>query len=493
MFIQQLNKYILIFILIGALFLLSQKVDKKFIGHHDWNGVWYGDIARNLLRYKIDVTKLGSIKNCDLAIPDQFRYFTHYPPLFPVILAINIHLFGDNETSLRMAIIPFSLLLIFLTYLIGKKIFNPQIGLTAAALTIIIPIYIYFGKMSVHEPVILPLILIGVYYYLKWFLSQKRSDFIGIIVGLGLAMLVTWPAYYVPAILFLHYLLFHPKKNKWRSLTYLLLMPFILFGLHILHTKLITGSFLGGGLQQIFLSRISSTATSRLYDLSFFSFILREARFFIIYYTGALIGLVVLWSICEITNIVKQRKLSDTLGKMSVLFFLGFIYPAFFREAAFLHDYLIYYFLPFITISGAAGLYLILNRIKPSWLKLVILFLALAFVFFERNSYVEALQRSNNSEKGYQLGDFISKISQSGDLIFVGSSYYGQFYAPYVCYYSGREVHYNDLLSPEKASFYKIIIRPKAHDALDATHKIYLDKNYIRQEDENYIWYETKK
>jgi 4-amino-4-deoxy-L-arabinose transferase-like glycosyltransferase len=488
-FIRPQSKYIvLLVIIIIAGLLLGQNIDKKFIGHHDWNGVWYGDIARNLLRYNLLTTKLASIKNCDNATPENFRYFTHYPPLFPLILATGISIFGDQESSLRLVIIPFSILLVIFIYKIGNKIFNTQTGLMAAVIAIITPIYIYFGKMPVHEPVILPFILIGVYYYFCWIKSFSRADFLKICFGLGSGMLITWPAYYVPFLLLIHYLLFVKNKKHLPLVLFLQILPFALFFLHLLHTKIITGSFFGGGILQIFFSRINSSSTSNIYYFNFLSFVAKEIRYFINYYTAMLIGLGIIGMLFIGYKLIKTRKYI-TFGNIGLLFFIGFIYPFFFREAAFLHDYLIYYFLPFMAVSGAAGLYFIIGKFNSKWIKILLFAMCTILIFYERHKFVDALLKSNNSEVGWTIGEFIKNHSQTGDKIFVGSKYYGDFYSPFVCYYSRREANYADSIKENDLNNYKLFIRPKAHDALDLSSKSLLDSKFKKMENTDFIWY----
>src|SRR3990167_9954716 len=91
------ENFFVITILVLAAALLSVNLDKPFIGHHDWNGAWYSNFARNFMRYGLWQTKFGQVMNYDLISPNEFQYFTHYPPLLPIFMYISFKIFGVHE------------------------------------------------------------------------------------------------------------------------------------------------------------------------------------------------------------------------------------------------------------------------------------------------------------------------------------------------------------------------------------------------------------
>ena len=112
------HNIVIILILITAAGLLSININKKFIGIHDWNGVWYGTIAKNNLKLGLLHTKLGSVKGTGDTQLSAGSYFTHYPVLFPLILTAGYYLMGVSEASLRITVSAFSLLSVLFIYLI---------------------------------------------------------------------------------------------------------------------------------------------------------------------------------------------------------------------------------------------------------------------------------------------------------------------------------------------------------------------------------------
>ncbi|KKS42179.1 MAG: hypothetical protein UV61_C0002G0162 [Candidatus Gottesmanbacteria bacterium GW2011_GWB1_43_11] len=482
----------LILILVLAVILLTVKLDKKFMGQHDWNSTWYGNVARNHIRYGLANTKLGSISaGGPIDFNSSRLYFTHYPPLFPLLLALGFKLFGPSEVALRLVVIFFSLWTIVFIYLLAKLVLNKTVAFLASIFAVVTPLFLYYGKLPVHEPIILPFILAGIYFYLRWFKDQKSKNLILSASFLFLAELITWPAYFVPPLLTLHYWLFHPQK---KHLKLLLLLPLIMIGvfmLHLMHVKLLTGSFLGGGLVQIFLTRIQSKQTNEIYRLTFFKYLTTEIQYLKIYFTNILLVLDLGWVIHLIIRYQKRQiALSESLQMLLLIF--GSAYVVIFQEAAFLHDYLIYYLLPFIVIAAAQISEQILRRLTKNW-RLLVAALLVLLVATERLKYAKAILNSNNSEKGYKIGEFINRQTSFNDLVLVGSNFYGDFYASFIAYYGDRSVGYSEDLKLTDLDKFQWVVRPKAHDALSEKSKAILDKKFPRYENAEFVWYDLRK
>jgi hypothetical protein len=116
-----------------------------------------------------------------------------------------------------------------------------------------------------------------------------------------------------------------------------------------------------------------------------------------------------------------------------------------------------------------------------------------AFLFFlatERLEFTRTLLETNVNNRGYKLGKFINNLSKSGEKIFVGSDSFKEFQEVFIGYYADRQVDYGEKDIIDKFK-YKLIIRPKEHDALKGEIKRDLDKTFVRQENNDYIWYDT--
>ena len=188
-------------IIAGFLFLLSviligQNLDKPFWGEHDWNGVRYGNIARNYLRYGYWETKFGQIENSGEVKNKEFEYYTHYPPLLPILISFSYKLFGVSEWSTRLVPLLATSGSIVLIFLIGVQIWNMRVGILAGLLALATPMVLYFGKNPVHESGTLFFILLAFFGYLAT-LKRKKYGKIIFILGLILAEMTAWAGYFL--------------------------------------------------------------------------------------------------------------------------------------------------------------------------------------------------------------------------------------------------------------------------------------------------------
>lgn len=69
----------------------------------------------------------------------------------------------------------FSLISIYLVYLIGKKIYNHQTGLIAAWLFSLAPLFIMFTGLILTEPLAILLALLGFYYWIDYTTNKKST------------------------------------------------------------------------------------------------------------------------------------------------------------------------------------------------------------------------------------------------------------------------------------------------------------------------------
>lgn len=69
-----------------------------------------------------------------------------HPPLYFGILWIWTHLFGTSEIIVRIPSVIFGILTVWLTYLIGKKLFSEKAALVAAAILAFNPLHVYYSQ-----------------------------------------------------------------------------------------------------------------------------------------------------------------------------------------------------------------------------------------------------------------------------------------------------------------------------------------------------------
>ena len=335
----------------------------------------------------------------------------HYFPTFPLIWSVFFKLFGVANWVSRLLPVIFSLGSIVVFYKIINKFFDTKTAITACLLWMATPMFIYFGKMPVHEIPLMFFVLLTFWFYLT-------NNFKGTIFSTIAAMLITWPGFFLVPVLSIF------NRRYW------ILWPiaFIILGLHLTHDFLITGDFFGGGLREIFLLRTSGG------NLAWYLWYLETLAHWAWTYYSLLIPLAFL-------GLVIKR------NKITVLFLLyAIIYPFVFRDASSRHDYLLIYFWPFLTLSAA----LVLKR------RLLVILTILIMVYL-RWDFIVALQESSLYKESVMIGEFIKDKTPPGETVRIIS--YDKnipFDGWFAGYYSNRPVTYttDTTVVPQKNDFY---------------------------------------
>jgi 4-amino-4-deoxy-L-arabinose transferase-like glycosyltransferase len=402
-------------ILIIAALILSYNLDKPFWGHHDWNGVYWGAVARNFARYGPAFSGFGPFLNSGAVVPGNLGYNFHFTPVFPLVWALFFKIFGYYDWVSRLMAIFFSLGAIFVFYRILEKYINRFVAIAACVFWISTPMFIYFGKMPVHEIPLMLFVLSAFYFH---FSTRHVLSAICSII----AMLITWPGYFLAPVL----TLFNRK--------YWILLPIgiLLFGLHLSHNFLVTGNFFGGGLREVFFQRVGGV------DLIWYlKTITRWAwTYYFLLIPLSLAGF-----------ILRPNKV--------LLYFLlyALFYPIIFRDSASRHDYLLIYFFPFIAAAAASAITLIrINEVKYLTTGLVII-----LMLYMRRDFIVALQNSSLYKESVRVGWKLASISKPSDKIIVNSlNPEVPFDNWFVSYYADRSVRvaYNQTEFPNISFVY---------------------------------------
>ena len=392
------HNFPLIIILVTSFILLSYKIDKPFWGHHDFNNSFYGIMGRNLNRYGSVATKLGQVTNSGYT--KNFLYHTHHPPLLIWSLAISYRLFGVSERSTRLIPVIFSLLTLWFFYKFIELILNRSTAFIAVVFWIITPLFLYFGKMAVHEILVLCFMMLAFWRYHLWLKEKSKNNLLMVYFALLGGCMSGWPGFYSPIIIILLDLWTQRKLRK--ETLVMMIIPVLVFIFQLVHNLVLTGSVVGGNFWQAFALR-SSSIEPALY-------LKREIPWALAYYSKPLVLLATIYLVISLW----QRKLSPmVLGFLA----LGLIHPIFFREAVFRHDYLIYYLLPFFSLAAAQCLNIFFHSNK-----MVLTTAFMIIVYFSLKStisFTSALLFSDRYRESVQIGKYIHSGSSFKDRILV--------------------------------------------------------------------------
>lgn len=421
---------ITVFLFVLTFILLSININKTFEGIHDWNGVRYGNIARNFLRYGIFSLSFGSLENAGKVSKNEFVYYTHYPPLLPIMIATSYNFFGISEWSTRLIPIIATAGSISLIFLIVAFFEGAYLAFIASLLVLFTPLVLYFGKTPVHEPVVVAFILLSYFLYLKKTKSKEKVWTILFFISLVLTQLIHWAGYFlIPAMTLTAILKKDFKQAK--SLFPYWLLSGGLFGLHFLHTYVLTGSILGEDLEATFLDRTNFSARGQFNIQSLFEYVNRLRLWFFTLLSYVIVSLSIIWiiSCC-------RKKLSEFEWVVVTFALLAGLFALVFSKILFVHNYLIFYCLPFFAFSSALGFKYICKIIYFKKISSFILVLILTFIILERHNFLQALSNSNSDRFAVQLGRELGKQTKPTDTIliedkdfYIAAQYFMKFYS----------------------------------------------------------------
>lgn len=339
------------FILFSSILIFCINITKPFYGYHDWNGITYGQIAKNFVRYSPLVTRLGQVENHTFVSPANFTFDTHYPPLFTLLLSLPVMLLGSKEWAIRLLPISLSLLNLYLIYRLASLIRSTRVGILAATIALLTPIFIYFGKNPVHEVLVLTFVLLNTLLYLKSVSFNGKYFIKPLLLVAFLSLFSGWGVYYqLPLMAFFGYL-----RTKNRLYLPLAIFPFVGFLIHLLHIRLLTGSFTGGGLLSIFLYRLNIRGSDSPDQYNLIGFINRFLLFSRNMFTLPLL-------FTSLVGVVINKKFFSVFLILSA----AIIHPILFSNIGYIHDYLQLPILATLAISTA----LLFDKILPNKLLL---------------------------------------------------------------------------------------------------------------------------
>lgn len=138
-----------------------------------------------------------------------------HPPLAKLFMALGILLFGNNSFGWRFFSALFGVLVVFLTYLVTKKIFKEKkIALIAVFLAACENMLLTMSRVAMNDILLTIFILLTAYFLYSW-LEKERSIFlISSFVFTGLAMGTKWTGLYLWPIIFIVLLIKFIEKIK---------------------------------------------------------------------------------------------------------------------------------------------------------------------------------------------------------------------------------------------------------------------------------------
>ena len=211
---------LLVILCLGGLLRTYLAQDQQL---HEWDERYHALVAKNLVEHP---TKPTLYDNPVLPYDDTDWVNSHLwfskPPLPLGMMAGSIAIFGNDEDAIRIPSIIISLLGIFMTFLIGRELFNDRVGLVAAFLFaingLLVELAAGIGSSDHVETMFIVMVEVAIYFSILSVRRERALKWV-VLTGLftGLAFLSKWfPAFLVFPVWFVGYIL--SDKFNWKKL-----------------------------------------------------------------------------------------------------------------------------------------------------------------------------------------------------------------------------------------------------------------------------------
>jgi len=168
------------------------------------------------------------------------------PPLYFVILHYWIKIFGVSEFYLRLPSVIFSVACVPCLYILGKKLFNPRVGLWGSFIAAFSALHVWYAQEARPYSLSVLLGLVSTYFLLKALLEKKTRYWAGFILFsvLGIYANITYFHFFLIAAQLAYLIIFLKDKSPCKIVYFL---PVIFLFIPILENFLTKFNYVRGG------------------------------------------------------------------------------------------------------------------------------------------------------------------------------------------------------------------------------------------------------
>lgn len=159
------------------------------------------------------------------------------PPLYYILLHFWMGLFGNSEFAVRFLSVLFGTASIYAIYILGKSIFNENVGLISATLLAVSPLHIYFSKEARTYILFFLFTLLSMYFYNELHKEknnqkQNKKNIIGYLIFTSLMLYSHVYAVFLILAQNIHFFIankfiFNKKQKDWFLIQFTLLIIYI--------------------------------------------------------------------------------------------------------------------------------------------------------------------------------------------------------------------------------------------------------------------------
>ncbi|MDD5555831.1 MAG: glycosyltransferase family 39 protein [bacterium] len=403
-------------------------------GHHGWNGAVYSHVARNHLRYGFRATRFVMARDAGGHAPPR-SFYLHHPPLLPVVTAGVFAILGESEAAARAIPILFSAGNLMLLFLILRPVLGPGAALLGVCFAAFMTMDLFYGpQVEVFGSMVLFFILMSYASYRSWRAAPQRRLPALSVIAFVLAIATEWTGYYALVLIAVEEIARpRPDRKERPVLRYYLAAGAAGIALFLLAVRSVTGSVFGGAWMKTLLFRLNIGAPPA------YAFTMREYALRLRSYLETLLGwpAIILAGIGAAVLFARRGGSREARVVALNLLVLGWLHPAVFTNAAYIHTYVLFNVTPsfaLLAAVGAARLYEPLSRLSRP---LGALFIA-AVLVLHGASGLRGLERERAALRfhdGHRLGGIIGSMTAPDETTVI--SFYGR---PEFRYYADRDL-----------------------------------------------------
>jgi 4-amino-4-deoxy-L-arabinose transferase-like glycosyltransferase len=200
----------------GGLVLRVQTFTDSWTGvHNAWGGAFYGNVARNFLRYGYWTTSFAPVVNSGVVDPRLFNIYYHHPPLTAWFTSVSFLLFGVHEWSARLVPLVFSLATMALVFQFANAEYGKGAALSALVVVAVLPVEAYYAAhLDPNSSLAIFFTALAVEGYRRWLGSGRRRHFAIMLIAILLGCMTSWFTYLVIPGLVAHGWLIHRPGER---------------------------------------------------------------------------------------------------------------------------------------------------------------------------------------------------------------------------------------------------------------------------------------
>jgi 4-amino-4-deoxy-L-arabinose transferase-like glycosyltransferase len=434
-------------IFVGGLALRSQTFFELWTGvHNAWGGAFYGNAARNFVRYGYWATSFAPVVNSGVVDLSEFEIYYHHPPLSMWLTSLSFHAFGVHEWSARLAPLIFSLLTMGVVFVFASSAFGKETGLYALLFMAVIPVDAYYAThLDTNSSMAIFFTVLAVEAYRRWLISGRDRDYGLCITAVVLGCMTAWYTYCVIPLIVTHFALVQRSSRTRKTWLRIALVPTVaiaVFGLFLLHRELV---FSGGQTEvydtlaervfkRIIGHGLNPLGIAKVYVQQFFSL-----------YSLPFTLLTAAWIVFFIRDF-RQRRLQVADWCIAILLSYGALYALAFPGHLPGHDFFVRMYAPGVALASAVVVVRSVRALTRPLLRSVATATIIGAVCIAATATTQRLYASDDPSNGHLLrgfGEVLSILTTPTDRIFLPIE------DRVLQYYVDRPITFN-LSTPEK-------------------------------------------